>query len=125
MKSRLKSFSHAYNGMKIAFSEEPNFKIQIIASLITITSGLFFRISSHEWLAIILSIALVMSLEAINTAIKNIADFIHPEKNIQIKRIKDISAGAVLIGALTALAIGFIIFIPKIYEVINVLVGTF
>jgi diacylglycerol kinase len=50
----------------------------------------------------------------INSAIENLADFVSPEKNDQIKKVKDLSAGAVLIGAITALFIGLIVFIPKL-----------
>lgn len=119
LKFRLTSFSHAYDGLKIAFSEEANFRIHIVFSVLSIASGYFFRISTHEWMAVILSIGLVLSLEIINTAIENVADFIHPEKHTQIKRIKDLSAGAVLVGAVTALIIGLFIFIPKALTLIQ------
>jgi diacylglycerol kinase len=50
----------------------------------------------------------------INSAIENIADFVSPEKHAMIKKIKDLSAGAVLIAAIVSAIIGLIIFVPKI-----------
>ena len=60
-------------------------------------------------------IALIMTIEGINTAIEEIADFVHPEYHEKIGLIKDISAGAVFIFAIAAVIIGLIIYIPKIF----------
>jgi diacylglycerol kinase len=111
---RLKSFSYAFNGLKIWFSEEHNSRIHFAATIAVITLGIIFDLDKYEWTAIIFSVGLVITSEIINTSIENIADFISPDKNEKIKRIKDLSAAAVLISAVTALSIGLIVFIPKI-----------
>lgn len=77
--------------------------------------GFFMQITTTEWLFQTLAIGLVMSVEGINTAVEKIADFIHPNYNEKIGFIKDIAAGAVFFAALTAIAIGLIIYIPKIF----------
>ena len=112
---RLNSFSHAYNGLKILLKEEHNSRIHFIAAIAVIAASFLFKINLYEWIAVIFSIGFVIVLEIINSAIENIADFISPEKHEKIKRIKDLSAAAVFISALTALVIGLIIFIPKIF----------
>lgn len=112
---RLNSFSHAYNGLKILLKEEHNSRIHFIAAIAVITASFLFKINFYEWIAVIFSIGFVIVLEIINSVIENIADFISPEKHEKIKWIKDLSAAAVLISALTALVIGLIIFIPKIF----------
>ena len=109
---RLESFRYAFNGLKILIREEHNARVQLVVACCVIMAGLFFQISHHEWLAIILSIGLVISAEAMNTAIENIADFISPERNESIKRIKDLAAAAVLICALTAVVVGLMVFLP-------------
>lgn len=111
---RLKSFIFALNGLKILILEEHNARIHLVAAILVIIAGILLKISNVEWLAIIFSIGLVFALETINSAIENLADFISPDKNDQIKKVKDLSAGAVLIGAIAALVNGLIIFIPKI-----------
>jgi diacylglycerol kinase len=113
---RLKSFKYAFNGLRILIKEEHNARIHLIATICVIIAGIFFKISLNEWLAIIFSTGLVFSLEIINSSIENIADFISPEKHEKIKKIKDLSASGVLISAVTALIIGLIIFIPKIFK---------
>jgi len=110
---RLKSFKYAFNGLRILIKEEHNARIHLFATICVVIAGFFFRISPLEWIAIVFSIGLVFSLEIINSSIENIADFISPERNDKIKKIKDLSASAVLISAITALIIGLIIFIPK------------
>jgi len=77
--------------------------------------GYIFNVSEIEWILILISIGGVISLEIINTSIENMADFIHDGIHPQIKIIKDLSAGAVLIFSIVAFFIGIIIFIPKIY----------
>jgi undecaprenol kinase/diacylglycerol kinase (ATP) len=88
----------------------------LFVTLSVVAAGLFYNISSNEWIAIIFSIGLVLSLEIINSSIENIADFISPERHEKIKKVKDLSAAAVLISSVTALIIGLIIFIPRILE---------
>lgn len=115
-KKLINSFKFAINGLKILFKEEQNSRIHLFATVCVIISGVILRISNLEWTAIMFAIGFVFSAEIFNTAVENIADFISPEKNIKIKRIKDLSAAAVLISAITALIIGLLIFIPKIIE---------
>jgi diacylglycerol kinase (ATP) len=112
---RLKSFHYALNGLKILIKEEHNARIHLFAAVCALIAGLLMKISSIEWIAIIFAIGFVIALEAINSAIENIADFISPRKNEQIKKIKDLSAGAVLISAITATTLGLIVFIPKLF----------
>jgi diacylglycerol kinase len=111
---RLKSFVFAFNGLKILFKEEHNSRIHLVATGFVIIASIFFELNTYEWIAIIFSIGLVFIAEIFNTAIENIADFLTTENNNKIKIIKDLSAAAVLISALTALTIGLIIFLPKI-----------
>lgn len=97
----------------MAFKEELNFRIHVVATIIVIAVGLYFKLSITEWLAIIIVIGLVLLTELLNTTIENIADFISPERHEKIKTIKDIAAAAVLISAIVALVVGLLVFVPK------------
>lgn len=119
MKSRIKSFRFAFNGLKIALKEEPNFRIHLVATVSVIGLGYWFQISFFEWIAVLLCIGLVVGMELINSSVEAIADFISPEKNERIKKVKDLSAGAVLISSIIALAVGIIIFGPKVFHFLN------
>ena len=113
--NRVKSIGYAFNGAFLLIKTESSIKIQLIIALIASVSGIIFDISSYEWMIQLLAIGLVMSMEGMNTAVEEIADFIHPEQHPKIGLIKDIAAGAVFIASVFAIIIGFIIYLPKIF----------
>lgn len=115
---RLKSFTYAFNGLRVLIKEEHNAWIHLFASLCVVAAGILFKISPMEWVAVVFAIGLVFSFEIINTSVENIADFICLERDDRIKRIKDLAAAAVLVSAITAAVIGLIVFIPKILELL-------
>jgi len=79
---------------------------------LTVIAGFIFRITTTEWLFILLISCMVLSLEMINTALEFIIDLVTEEYRIHAKHLKDITAGAVLVSSLIALIGGLIIFIP-------------
>lgn len=112
---RLKSITFALKGAIKLISTEHSVMVQFFIGILLIPVGFYFKISSSEWMFQILAIGLVLSVEGLNTAVEKIADFIHPEYHVRIGFIKDIAAGAVFFAAMTAMAIGLIIYIPKIF----------
>lgn len=117
--SFLKSFQFAFSGLKYLFVKERNARFHAVAAFLAISAGLIFDVSGMEWVTILICIAIVLLTEIINTAIEKLCDKIQPEMDPQIKAIKDLSAGAVLIAAITAFVCGLIIFIPRIYQLIE------
>ncbi|ULC57947.1 diacylglycerol kinase family protein [Flaviramulus sp. BrNp1-15] len=113
--NRLKSVGYAFKGMLLLLKNEASIKIQFVIALLVTAAGFYFNISSNEWIIQFLAIGLVMSIEGINTAIEEIANFIHPGHHEKIGLIKDIAAGAVFIASVFAVIIGFIIYLPKIF----------
>jgi diacylglycerol kinase len=113
---RIKSFGFALNGLKILIKEEHNSRIHFFAALCVLIAGFIFKLSAFEWISIVFAIGLVIALEILNSALENISDFVSPDRHDKIKKIKDLSAAGVLVGAITALIIGLIVFIPKILE---------
>lgn len=110
---RLKSVSFAVKGAVKLITTEHSIMVQFFLGIIMTIVGFFMQITTTEWLFQTLAIGLVMSVEGINTAVEKIADFIHPNFHEKIGFIKDIAAGAVFFAALTAVAIGLIIYVPK------------
>lgn len=110
---RLKSISFAVKGAVKLITTEHSIMVQFSIGILMTILGFYCNITRTEWLFQTLAIGFVMSIEGLNTAIEKIADFIHPNYHERIGFIKDISAGAVLFAAFTAIAIGFIIYIPK------------
>ncbi len=89
---------------------ERNFKVHVLALIVVISAGFYFHITSNEWLIVLLISALVLALETINSAIEKLCDLYTKETHPQLKLIKDIAAGAVLIAAIFAVVIALIIF---------------
>lgn len=113
-KKIIDSFKYAIEGILTGIKEERNLKIHITIMILVIICGFIFKISRIEWIICILLFGLVISAELINTSIENVVDLITMEKHPKAKIAKDVSAGAVLIIAMTAAIIGFIIFGSKI-----------
>lgn len=105
---------YALEGIKEAFSNEPNFRIHVVITLLITIAGFYFKISQPEWLVLILTITIVVVLELVNTAIEAVVDIASPKFSKLAKVAKDVSAAAVLISSLAALAIGLLIFFPKL-----------
>jgi diacylglycerol kinase (ATP) len=114
MKKFLKGFYFAFNGIKYSFKTQLNFRIHGLLAFIALLLSYFLQIAPNEWLWIIAAIALVLIVELINTAIETLVDLVSPEFNVKAGLIKDISAAAVLMAAIFAFLIGFIIFFPKL-----------
>lgn len=110
---RLKAFRYAFKGAFLLIRHEASIQVQTGIAIIMTIAGLYFEISATEWMFQILAIGLVLSIEGLNTAAEEIADFVHPDFHNKIGFIKDVAAGAVFFAAVTAMIIGCIIYIPK------------
>ena len=118
-KKLINSFKYAIEGIISSFKTERNMKIHVLAMIVVIALGLFFKLNKVEWCFIIIAIASVISAELFNTAIETVVDMVSPERNPKAKLAKDIAAGAVLVVAIGAAIIGFIIFGPQIINVFS------
>lgn len=114
VKKRIRSFVYAINGLKILIREEHNARIHVCVALCVVLAGFLLGLSSAEWIAVVVVIGMVFTLEILNSAIENLSDFISPGKHLWIKKIKDLSAAGVLVAAITAATVGVIVFLPKI-----------
>ncbi|MBF0576315.1 diacylglycerol kinase family protein [Dysgonomonas sp. GY617] len=119
LSKRLRSFSYAFNGLRTVVKEEHNARIHLIVSSIVIVCGFIFQISIIEWIILCFAIGFVISIEILNSAIENLADFVSPEYHNLIKKVKDISAAAVLVSTISSVVIGILIFLPKIILLVN------
>ena len=115
LKERINSFKYAIKGIGLLFTE-PNAKIHLGFTLLTIAGGFFFSVSNLEWCILILAIAIVLAAEALNTAVEYLTDLVSPNHHPLAGKTKDVAAGAVLIAAIGAAIIACIIFLPKIYD---------
>lgn len=110
---RLKSVKYAFLGAVKLITTEHSIMVQFSLGILMTLAGFYYHITATEWLFQTMAIGMVMSIEGLNTAVEKIADFIHPNYHERIGFIKDIAAGAVFFAAMTAIAVGLIIYIPK------------
>lgn len=115
IKNRVKSVGFALRGALLLIRTEASIQVQVFIAIIMTAAGFFFDISNTEWIIQILTIAVIMGVEGLNTAIEKMADYIQPEFDKKIGIIKDVSAGAVMLVSIAATIIGFIIYLPKIF----------
>jgi len=116
---RIRSFKVAFNGIWIMLKTQQNAWIHLIATIGVVTAGFLFDVSASEWCWLILAMIAVWSTEALNTAFELLADVASPEFHPLVKKAKDVAAGAVLISAIGAAAIGLIIFGPYILALVK------
>lgn len=109
---RAGSFIHAGRGIAVFVRSTHNAWIQLLILVIAIVLAWHFRITRIEWMMLVLAAGLVLCAEAFNTAIEIDIDLTSPTRNPLARDTKDVAAGAVLIAAVTASAIGAIIFLP-------------
>ncbi len=108
----IQSFTYACAGLITFFRNERNGKIQLLIAILTVTAGIFLHLSFQQWATILICATMVLSMEMVNTAIEKLCNLVEPEKHPEIKIIKDIAAGAVLLAAFVSLIVGVFIFLP-------------
>lgn len=110
----LDSFRLALRGLGFIIANERNMKVHLFFAFCALTCALLFRITPIEFIFVVFAIALVLIAEAANTAFELLLDFLHGDGfHPNVKLLKDIVAGGVLIAAVNAFIIGTIIFIPR------------
>jgi diacylglycerol kinase len=109
-----RSFRYAGAGIYSLFRYENNARIHLMACILVVIAGVFFQISSVEWMLIVIQIGLVWAAEAFNTSIEKLADLVSAEYNPIIKIVKDTAAAGVLILSVSAVIVGCIVFVPRL-----------
>lgn len=113
-KSVTEKFNVAFEGIFETIRTENHMKFHCFCTIIVCILSLFLDIGKYEALAVIISISLIWVAELFNTAIESCVDMVTDEYNPLAKRAKDIAAGAVLVTAINALFVGYIVFERKI-----------
>lgn len=119
VKGRLKSLRFAFKGMLILVRSEHSIMVQLGIGVLVSILGLILGLSPTEWMLQTMCIGMVLSAEGLNTAVEKLCDFVNPDFNPKIGRIKDISAGAVGFTAVVAAVVGLIIYVPKVASLFN------
>lgn len=114
LRARARSFRYAFNGILTLVRSEHNARIHLVATVLVVAAGFIFSITPMQWVAVILCISAVFSLEAVNSAVEALADLVSPDYHPLVKKAKDVASAAVLIAAMASVIVAGIIFIPYI-----------
>lgn len=112
IQSRVKSFANALAGLFYFFKSQVHARFHVLAAATVIALGLYFDVTSTEWCILVICIVLVITTEVINTSIEKLSDTLTTGFNENIKHIKDLAAGAVLLTAIASVIIALVIFLP-------------
>lgn len=110
------SFSFALAGLHYAFRSQRNLRIHVAVTVVVVIAGLVLRINRLEWAVAAALVALVIGLELLNTAIEALVDLASPSPHPLARAAKDSAAAATLAAALGSVAVGLIIFLPRIWN---------
>lgn len=100
----MSKFEVSFCGLKDALKHNA-VRIQVVLGVMAIIGGLIIHLDYYEWLAFVICIGMVITVEIVNTAIEKIGDYLNPEYDDKVKVIKDISSGAVLACSIMALVV--------------------
>lgn len=109
------SFRYASAGVRLLFATQRNARIQALAGLAAFALAAALRVSAVEWAVLVLMSAVVLSLETINTALEAVVDLVTTDYHPLAKQAKDLAAGAVWLAALASLAVGALLFAPRLW----------
>ena len=115
----IRSFRFAVRGIIDLFRFENNAKFHLLAAVLVVSAGFWLGLTTLEWVAVTTQIGLVLMAEGFNTALEKLADRVTTERDPLIRAAKDLSSGAVLIVGIMALAVGLLIFVPKLLALVN------
>lgn len=116
---RIQSGTHAVRGILEMLRSQHNAWVHAVATLVVVAAGCVFGVTATQWCLLILAIMAVWVAEGLNTAFEFLCDVASPDFHPLIKKSKDVAAGAVLLSALGAAAVGLIIFAPHLYDLVR------
>lgn len=115
----LRSTRHALRGVATVFRTENNFRIQVVVTVLVFVFASLVHVRSWEYILLILLCMSVLVLELLNSVIERMTDGFQPRLRPIARDIKDLMAGAVLLAALTAVAVGLLIFYPYLAALLS------
>lgn len=111
-----RSVSHAWSGLVYTFRTQRNARWHVIGGLAAVALATWLQLDVVRWAILVLTIGAVGAGETINTTVEALVDLMSPEWHERAKVAKDVSAGAVLLLAITAIVVGLLILGPPMWD---------
>lgn len=114
----LKSFGHAADGLVHLVRTQPNVRVHLAVALLVVVLAAAFAFDPLEWAVLILTVALVLAMEALNTGIEIAVTLASPQWRPEAKVAKDLAAGVVLLCAIASAIVGGLLFLPHLQRLL-------
>ncbi len=114
----LRSFGYAFEGIYYTLRTQRNMRVHLGIGLVAAGMGLWLGLSQAEWAVLLVMMALVYTLEMINTVVEALVDLVTDRFHPLAKIAKDVAAGAVLVSAIFAVGVGLVLFGPRLVQLI-------
>jgi len=122
-RTRRDGFRHslrcALAGVACALHTQANMRFHLLAAVLVLLAGAFFRLPPGDFALLVLAIFLVLTAEMFNTAVEKTVDLVTDEYHPLARAAKDVAAGAVLLAALGSVIIGLLVFLPRLAEMLG------
>lgn len=109
----IESFNSAIEGFVYVFKSQRNMRFHFLMALFALLMGIFLSFTYMELILLSITIAFVLFAEMFNTAIEYTIDMVSQEYHPLARIVKDIGAGAVLLSAMAAVIVGYILFVSR------------
>lgn len=110
----LRSFNHAFQGLVEAVRHQRNMRIHLAVALLVLVASVLLNVSRLELVAVFIAITFVLMAELVNSAVEAVVDIVTDEYHPRAKKAKDIAAGAVLVAAINALVVGYLVLADRV-----------
>jgi len=121
--NRIQSFQYAFEGIGHTLKTQRNAQIHVAVAAVIVLFGLYVRLNLTDWAILTLTMGFVISAEMLNTATEAAMDFATSDFHPQVKIVKDVAAGAVLVAAITAVIVGLLILGPPLFQLLRSFIG--
>jgi len=112
----LASFRYAFAGLGYLVRTQPNTRIHLAMAVTVVALGLWLGLPARDWAVLALTVGLVLTAEAFNTALETLVDLVSPEPHPLARTAKDVSAAAVTLAAVAAVVVGLLVLGPALWE---------
>jgi len=118
--SIFESFYHAFNGLALGFRQQRNLRIHSFLGVCVFALAFYLKVEPWQYIALSLAIGFVFFAEFVNTAIEHMVDIqANYRYHLSARYAKDTAAAAVLWAAMTAVVVGAIVFLPRLYDLVR------
>lgn len=114
----IRSFGYAFEGIFYTLRTQRNMRVHLGIGLVAAALGLWLGISGVEWAVLLVMMALVLTLEMVNTVVETLVDMVTDRFHPLAKVAKDVAAGAVLVAAILAVGVGLFLFLPRLLHLL-------